>query len=171
MGHLGNAVLGLLFVGAGLAASLLMYYLWGFPFDHQTLKSAAPRPLMLLHRGLGYAYGAIFAYLMVQMFPRLWTYEIELPPRTVAHLVIGMVIGITLAIKIAIVRYFKHLESTLAPLLGTLLLICTVVLIGLSVPTAFREALASGPETYQPDNVERVRAQFALARIGPVGPA
>jgi len=163
--HFSNAILGLLFVGFGAAASFLMYYLWGFPFDHATHKSEAPRPLMLLHRGRGYIYAAIFVYLMVQMVPRLWNYEIELPARTVAHLVIGLVIGITLLIKIAIVRYFKHLESTLAPFLGTLLLICTIVLIGLSVPTAIREAMASSGEIFVPANVERVRAQFALAGL------
>src|SRR5580658_4159965 len=163
MDHLTNAILGLSFVAVGSAAAFLMYYLWGFPFDHTTHKSEAPRPLMLLHRALGYIYFAIFAFLMIQMVPRLWNYEIELPARTVAHLVIGLVIGITLLIKIAIVRFFKHLESTLAPFLGTLLLICTIVLIGLSVPTALREALASRQETYLPANVERVHTQFELA--------
>src|SRR5271154_6802971 len=98
MDHISNAVLGLLFVGVGGAASFLMFYLWGFPFDHTTHTSEAPRPLMLLHRGLGYVYAGIFIYLMVQMVPRLWTYEVELPARTVAHLVIGLVIGITLVI-------------------------------------------------------------------------
>jgi mono/diheme cytochrome c family protein len=165
LNHFSNAVLGLLFVGFGAGASFLMYYLWGFPFDHATHKSDAPRPLMLLHRGLGYIYAAIFAYLMIQMIPRLWTYQIELPARTVAHLIIGLVIGITLLIKIAIVRFFKHLESTLAPFLGTLLLICTIVLIGLSVPTALREVLASREETFLLANVERVRTQFELAGL------
>jgi mono/diheme cytochrome c family protein len=170
MNHFSNAVLGLLFVGVGAGASFLMFYLWGFPFDHATHKSEAPPPLMLLHRGLGYLYAAIFAYLMIQMVPRLWNYQIELPARTVAHLIIGLVIGITLLIKIAIVRFFKHLESTLAPLLGTLLLICTIVLIGLSVPTALREAFASREETFLPANVERVRAQFEMAGL-PTGKA
>jgi len=165
MNHLSNAVLGLLFVGFGAAASFLMFYLWGFPFDHATHRSEAPRPLMLLHRVLGYFYAAIFVYLMIQMVPRLWNYEIELPARTVAHLIIGLVIGITLLIKISIVRFFKHLESTLAPFLGTLLLISTIVLIGLSVPTAFSEALAAKEETFLPANVERVRTQFALAGL------
>jgi hypothetical protein len=125
MNHFSNAILGLLFVGVGAGASFLMFYLWGFPFDRSTHKSEAPRPLMLLHRGLGYLYAAIFVYLMIQMVPRLRNYQIELPARTVAHLIIGLVIGFTLLIKIAIVRFFKHLESTLAPFLGTLLLICT----------------------------------------------
>src|ERR1700678_1118042 len=109
MNHLSNAVLGLLFMGFGAGASFLMYYLWGFPFDHETHTSEAPRPLMLLHRVLGYIYAGIFVYLMVQMVPRLWNYEIELPARTVVHLVVGLVIGITLLIKIMIVRFFKHL--------------------------------------------------------------
>jgi mono/diheme cytochrome c family protein len=165
MNHFSNAMLGLLFVGVGAGASFLMYYLWGFPFDHATHKSEAPRPLMMLHRGLGYVYAAIFVYLMIQMVPRLWNYQIELPARTVAHLIVGLVIGITLLIKIVIVRFFKHLESTLAPFLGTLLLICTIVLIGLSVPTALREALASRQETFLPANLDRVRTQFELAGL------
>jgi mono/diheme cytochrome c family protein len=167
MDHLTNAILGLVFVGVAVTASFLMFHLWGYPFDHTTHKSEAPRSMMLLHRVLGYIYAGIFIYLMAQMIPRLWTYEIEFPARTVAHLVIGLVIGITLITKIAIVRFFKHLESTLAPFLGTLLLICTVVLIGLSVPTAFLEALASGRDIYTPESVERVRGQFAQAGIPP----
>jgi hypothetical protein len=169
MNHFSNPLFGLLFVGVGSGASFLMFYPWGFPFDHSTHKSEAPRPLMLLH-GLGYLYAAIFVYLMIQMVPRLWNYQIELPARTVAHLIIGLVIGITLLIKITIQRFFKHLESTLAPFLGTLLLICTIVLIGLSVPTALREVLASRQETFLPDNVERVRAQFDLAGLQPGKP-
>jgi mono/diheme cytochrome c family protein len=165
MNHFTNAILGLLFVFFGAAASFLMFYLWGFPFDHATHKSEAPRPLMLLHRVLGYFYAAIFVYLMVQMVPRLWNYEIELPARTVAHLIVGLVIGITLLIKVVIVRFFKHLEGTLAPSLGTLLLISTIVLIGLSVPTALREALVAKEGVFLPANLERVRTQFTLAGL------
>ena len=43
-------------------------------------------------------------------------------------------------VKIAIVRFFKHMEAGLVPLLGTGLLICTVLLLGLALPTTFREA-------------------------------
>jgi mono/diheme cytochrome c family protein len=143
MGTLGNAILGLIFWTLGLANTLLMFKLWGYPFDHERMASAAPRPLMALHRATGYAFLAIYLYLMSQMVPRLWQYQVELPARTVAHLVMGISIGILLALKILIVRFFKHLESTMVPFLGTLLLVCTTVLIGLSVPISLREAYMS----------------------------
>jgi cytochrome c5 len=67
---------------------------------------------------------------------------VEFPARTVVHLVLGMLIGVLLVIKIAIVRFFKHLEGTLIPFLGTLVLICTVLVLGLSVPFSLRYVTA-----------------------------
>lgn len=48
---------------------------------------------------------------MCAMIPRLWTDQVELPARTVAHLVIGIAIGAILILKISIVRFFKYLEK------------------------------------------------------------
>jgi mono/diheme cytochrome c family protein len=138
-----NVVLGLLFLALGLANTLLMFHLWGYPFDHATNKSSAPRWLMRTHRATGYAFLAIYLYLMVQMLPRIWHYQIELPPRTVMHLTLGLAIGIILFVKIGIVRFFKHLESSLVPMLGVALLICTVLLVGLSVPFVLKEQYLS----------------------------
>src|SRR5579862_8560278 len=132
MSALTNTILGLVFLVAGIAATFLMYHLWGYPFDHEKLKSSAPPRLMLLHRALGYVYVAIYVLLMTQMVPRLWRYQVEFPARTVAHFMLGISIGALLLVKIVIVRFFKHLEGTLAPFLGTLLLICTILLLGLS---------------------------------------
>ena len=142
MGPFGNAVLGIIFLVTGIATTFLMYRLWGYPFDHERHKSEAPPSLMLLHRVLGYIYAAAYIYLMIQMVPRLWSYQIELPPRTVLHLALGMAVGAILLVKCIIVRFFKHLEGTLAPFLGTSLLVATVVLVGLSAPIALREAYA-----------------------------
>lgn len=139
MSTFGNVLLGLLFLGLGVANTFLMFKLWGYPFDHDTLRSSAPRLWMWVHRLTGYAYLGIYIYLMTQMLPRLWSYQIELPARTVAHLTFGMAIGVILVIKIAVVRFFKHLESTLAPFLGTSLLLCSALLIGLSAPVALKE--------------------------------
>ncbi len=167
MDTIGNAVLGLVFLTLSFASTFLMYKLWGYPFDHQTLKSSAPRSLMLLHRAIGYVYLAIYIYLMAQMLPRLWSYQVELPARTVAHLILGMSIGVILIAKIAIVRFFKHLESQMVPILGTTLLVCTVVLIGLSVPLAFREHYLSsrsiGGTAFSPENLERVKGLLPQA--------
>src|SRR3990172_10698361 len=139
MDTLGNALLGVAFFLISAAGTFLMYKLWGYPFDHEKLRSSAPRRLMMIHHLIGYSYALIYVYLMTQMVPRLWTYEVELPARTVAHMILGMSIGIIIIIKISIVRFFKHLESTLVPFLGTGLFICTFLLIGLSVPFALTE--------------------------------
>ena len=156
----GNALLGIAFLVTSLASTFLMYKLWAYPFDHQKLRSSAPKKWLLVHHLLGYAYAAIYCYLMVQMVPRLWSYEIEFPARTVAHLILGMTIGVVLFVKIAIVRWFKHLESTLIPFLGTMLLVFTFVLVGLSVPFALRELYlhrsAVGGNAFSKENVERV---------------
>ena len=155
-----NAILGVGFLVVGLAATFLMYYLWGYPFDHATLKSSAPPRLMILHRILGYGYVAIYVILMAQMVPRLWRYQVEFAPRTVLHVVFGMTIGVLLIIKIAIVRFFKHLEGTLIPLIGTAVLVCTVLLLGLSVPFSLRalylERHAPGGSAFGEQNLRRV---------------
>ena len=161
MDTFGNAILGILFLLLSAAGTFLMFHLWGYPYDHEKLKSSAPPGLMRLHHFIGYAYALIYIYMMTQMLPRLWTYEVEFPARTVAHLMLGMTIGVILIVKLAIVRFFKHLESTLIPFLGTLLFICTFLLIGLSAPFALKEQYlhrsAMGGTAFSAENIERVK--------------
>jgi len=168
-----SATLGVIFLGLGGAATLLMYYLWSFPFDKATRTSTAPRSLMRLHRILGYTYGAIYLVMMTQMVPRMWQYQVELPPRTVAHLLLGFLIGILLLLKIVIMRFFRHFEEWM-PTLGTLLFVCTVLLLGLSLPTAYREGtLASsavGGGVYSAENRKRIAELLPTAGL-PVGTA
>jgi mono/diheme cytochrome c family protein len=166
-----NSILGLLFFLIALGSTLLMFHLWSYPFDHVTHTSAAPAGLMRLHRFLGYAYFGIYVTLMTQMVPRLWSYQVEFPARTVAHLMLGMAIGMILLIKIAIVRFFKHLESSTVPFLGILLLVSTTLLIGLSAPFALQEEFLSrsaygGQSVFAPDNLARVRSLLELAGVG-----
>ena len=160
-----NAVLGLVFVALAVASTLLMYHLWGYPYDEEKHVSAAPRPLMLLHRGLGYAYAALYLFFMWQMLPRLWEYQIEFAPRTVAHFLLGVAIGVILLVKIAIVRFFKHLEGKLVPFLGTGLLICTVLLIALATPFAFREAYLARHTAFRAENLKRLGQQLPVAGL------
>ena len=42
MGSLENAFLGVTFWVLALAGTVLMFRLWGYPFDHDTLQSSAP---------------------------------------------------------------------------------------------------------------------------------
>lgn len=168
MGASVNAIFGGVFLLLAIFLTFLMYHLWGYPFDKEKQKSAAPRSLMNLHRLFGYLFVVIYVVLMWDMVPRLWSYQIELPARTVLHLTLGIAVGAILLIKIMVVRYFKHMEAVLAPLLGTSLLICTLLLTGLALPYAAREAYlratAQDGDTFSQERTERV-AKF-LPMIG-----
>ena len=152
-----SAILGLIFLGLANASVFLMFKLWGYPFDKETHKSEAPPALMLLHRLIGYAYAILYVFMMWHMVPRLWNYQVELPPRTVAHLMLGITIGVLILVKIAILRFFRHFEESM-PYIGTTLLICTYLLIGLSVPFTFREAaLRTQTAAFSDEGIERTR--------------
>ena len=169
MSSLNNALLAVTFLVVAGSATLLMFYLWGFPYDHKKNRSDAPHSLIVVHRLLGYVFVAIYVYLMIQMVPRMWTYQIELPARTVIHLAIGFTIGAILVAKIVVVRFFKHMEAKLAPLLGTALFVCTVVLMGLALPFVFREYLlrsqAMSGETFSGESLQRVREHLPKAGL------
>lgn len=166
MGSTFTVTLGIAFVITAVMATFLMYYLWRFDFDKQQLRSHAPKHLILIHKLLGYFYIATYIYLLYHMTPRLWTYQIELPPRTVAHLVFGILIGAILVAKIAVVRYFKHLEAKLAPILGTLLFVCSITLIFLAIPFALKEiqlkaeVLSEAP--FNTTRLERVNSNLPI---------
>lgn len=164
MGAIGNQVLGVIFLVVAAAQVALGFYAWGFPYDHEKYRSQAPRPIVWTHRLLGYLYVAIYIYLMSIMVPRMWTYQIELPARTVAHLILGISIGGLLLVKLSIVRIFRYLEAQLVPFLGVLLFICTLVLVGLALPFTFREAYLSQTalqgDMLNAERLERVREQL-----------
>ncbi len=97
---LGNSLTGLVFLILAGFITFLMFYVWKFPFDHEKLKSSAPPRAILSHRILGYVYVIIYVFIMWNMVPRLWSYQIELPARTVLHLALGIMIGAILVLKI-----------------------------------------------------------------------
>jgi mono/diheme cytochrome c family protein len=167
MHTMNNAVLALVFLGLCFANAFLMYRLLCYPFDTKTKKRTSPRPLIILHRIIGYSFCGIYVYMMFQMVPRLWSYQIELPARAVAHLTLGMLIGIILLIKIPIVRFFKPLSQQMAPILGTALLISTALLVSLSVPITLREAYLNKGEIdnaiFSAENIERVKRLLSKA--------
>lgn len=168
-----SVTLGLLFLITAFAAVFLMFHLWGYPYDKVTRRSAAPPALMRLHRVLGWAYTGLYVVMMSEMVPRLWNYQVELPPRTVAHLTLGVGVGVILLVKLTILRFHRHLEEWM-PVLGVLLLTFTILLCGLSIPFALREyALASstvGGSVYSRENRERVARLLPRAGLPPEAP-
>lgn len=131
--------------------------------DEPTTSISVAGRAVLAHRVFGYVFLVIYIVLIIQMVPRLWSYQIEFPARTVVHISLGMAIGVVLLLKIAVVRFFRRLDPTLVPSLGTFLLVGSVVLIGISVPSAFKEAWATS-RLFSPHNRERVAT--LLARTG-----
>jgi cytochrome c5 len=125
---------------------------------------------MRLHRLIGYAYAILYVFMMWHMVPRLWNYQVELPPRTVAHLMLGITIGVLILVKIAILRFFRHFEESM-PYIGTCLLICTYLLIGLSVPFTFREAaLRTQTNAFSEKGIARTRKLLANAGLSTEAP-
>lgn len=153
------AKLGMLFLALGFAATFLMYWLWGYPFDKETRTSEAPKWAMWLHRFLGYSFLVTYVAIMWHMVPRLWEYQVEFPARTVAHILLGFTVGFLLLIKVCIRRFFRHFEEWM-PVLGTTILLCTVLLLALSVPIVFKEHMLSqaspGGSAFSQQNIERV---------------
>ena len=165
-----STIFGLIFLGLANASVFLMYKLWGYPFDHETRTSAAPKSLMFIHRAIGYAYLILYIFMMWHMVPRLWNYQVELPPRTVAHLMLGITIGVLLLVKVAILRFFRHVEEAM-PYIGTALLICTYLLIGLSIPFTLRESVRQvSSHVFSDASVERTHTRLQMAGLPPDAP-
>jgi len=158
---LGNSLIGIAFLALATALTFLMFYVWKFPFDHDKYLRAAPPFAVYSHRLIGYLFVLIYLFIMWNMVPRLWSYQIELPARTVLHLALGILIGAILVLKIAIVRFFKHMEAKLAPALGVGLFLCSFLLIALVLPFSMREAYlestALGDASMVESRVQRVR--------------
>jgi cytochrome c5 len=158
-----TAVLGIVFVALAFASTFLMFQFWGYPYDEAAKKSECPQWKHNLHRGVGYAYAIIYVVMMWHMVPRLWQYHIEFPPRTVAHIMLGITIGVILLVKIAILRWYRHFEEWM-PVLGVALLLCTVLLVSLSLPGALRASGGVGHDAFSDAN--RARARTLLAEAG-----
>lgn len=161
-----TALLGVVFVTLGFAAVFLMFRIWGYPFDAQRQASAAPRYLVLVHRMVGLSYVALYLFMMSQMVPRLFLYQVEFPARTVAHLLLGVSIGLLLILKLSILRFFRHFKPML-PYIGAAILWCTVLLVSLSVPFAYKEiywsSSAVGGSVYSPENIARLEKLLPTA--------
>jgi cytochrome c5 len=156
--------LGVAFLALCVIAVVLQAWLWNPKYwDPIAKKSHAPPFWMGVHRVVGYAYAALYVVMMYFMVPRLWEYQVELPARTVIHAVAAITIGVVLFSKIIILRFFRHFEEAM-PMLGMVLLVCTVVLGALSLPFAFRAHGSS--EVLAQENRERVERIFEQLELG-----
>ncbi len=154
-----SSLLGIAFLGLSIAATFTMFQFWGYEYDEVNKKSSCPQWKMNIHRAIGFAYVLVYIFMMIEMVPRLWEYQVEFPVRSVVHMLLGTTIGVILVIKISIIRFFRHFEEWM-PVLGVSLLLCSVLLGTMSLPSFFRErALADsavGGGVYSDENRARV---------------
>lgn len=165
-----SLTLGLLFLVTAFAATFLTFKVAGYPLDEASKKRRAPAWLAGVHNVLWWVYLGLYLVLMTEMFPRLWEYQVELPPRTVAHVIIGITVGVALIVKISFERFFRHMEEWVAPL-AAILLGGTILLSGLSVPMALHEfglaKSAVGGGVYSQENRARVAKLLPQAELPP----
>ena len=174
MNPLQNAVLGVLFWFLALFQVIVMAWMW--KYNDTSKHTSDPhedasdpwqtflRKWILIHRSAGILYIVIYVLLMTQMLPRMWTYQVELPARTVIHLMLGLSIGIILISKIAIIRFFQHLAHLL-PTFGFVLFFFTSLLLAVSIPSAYQEQrMITSTRAFSPENIERI--EHLLPRAG-----
>ena len=158
--------MGVVFWALSLYSILTMAWMWKYNdsskhtsdphSDESDPWQTTLKKWVISHRLAGLIYVILYVLMMSQMVPRMWTYQIELPARTVAHLVLGISIGIILTCKICIIRFFKHLGSVL-PVFGFLLFFLTTILLFISVPFALQEQrLLKTMKAFSEENMERL---------------
>ncbi len=139
MNPLTSSILGLLFLGTGLAAALIMLDLKGRQKDR--INS---RKWVIYHRVLGYLFFATYLFMLAVMIIRISRYQEELAPRLIFHLVLALIIFPLAGLKILVARRLKLFTSRLI-FLGSSIFILAFVFI---VITAGYYFLYSSHVTY-----------------------
>ncbi len=167
MNPLQNALLGFSFWLLSFFQIVIMAWMWKYNdkskhtgADHQDDTDpwqTTLRKWVITHRVLGILYVVIYIILMTQMIPRMWSYQVELPARTVFHLTLGLSIGIILISKVVIIRFFQHLGHYL-PVMGYVLFFFTTLLLSVSIPFAYQEQrMIQSTRAFSEENIQRVQ--------------
>jgi len=98
--------------------------------------STAPRSWTNVHRALGYVFALIYAALLFEMVPRAWEFRAGTAV-SVLHGVLGLLVGVLLAVKIAIIRRFQRFGNRL-PWIGGALAASTVIVAALGIVPAWQ---------------------------------
>lgn len=134
-------MLGLAMAVIAVVNALLMAWLWSFPMKPDPGGkdphgvSTAPRSWTNVHRALGYIFVLIYVALLFEMVPRLWEFRV-FSAVTVIHAILGALVGLLLAVKIAIIRRFQRFGGNL-PWIGGSLAATAVVMNGIAIVPAW----------------------------------
>jgi len=102
MNALVSSIIGAIFLGIGLATTLIMVDRKGRQKDHIN-----NRRLVITHRVLGYLFFATYLFMLVGMIIRISHYQEELAPRLIVHLVLALAFLPLVCLKILFVRRYK----------------------------------------------------------------
>jgi hypothetical protein len=133
--------LGVLMAAIAIVNASLMAWLWRFPMQPDPTGrdpngvSTAPRSWTNVHRALGYVFVVIYAVLLFEMVPRSWEFRTG-TALSVVHGVLGVLIGVLLVVKIAIIRRFQRFGNRL-PWIGGTLAATTVLVSALGIVPAW----------------------------------
>lgn len=128
-------LLGALMGAIAIINASLMAWLWRFPMNAEGV-STAPRAGVLLHRGLGYVFILTYAVLLFEMLPRTWEFRVATTV-SVLHGALGVLIGVVLTVKIAVIRRFRQFGHRL-PWIGGTLAVTTLITATLGIVPAWR---------------------------------
>lgn len=94
------------------------------------------RSLVRAHRFFGYLFVSVFVFMLVVMIQKLGVYHTEVSPRVLLHATLAVSLVPLLALKIAIVRRYRALYSSLVAV-GLIIFILSFVLTALTAGHCF----------------------------------
>lgn len=143
--------LGLLTAAIAIVNAALMAWLWRFPMAPDPTGrdpngvSTAPRFPTNVHRVLGYVFVLAYVVLLFEMVPRAWQFRVATPV-SVVHGLLGVGVGVILAIKLAVIRRYQRFGNRL-PWIGGALAVTTLLVAALGVVPAWIVLRPSVPLT------------------------
>lgn len=133
--------LGLLMAAIAVVNASLMAWLWRFPMQPDPTGrdpngvSTAPRSWTNVHRALGYVFVLAYCALLIEMLPRVWEFRVA-TASSVVHAIFGVLVGVLLIVKIAVIRRFRQFGNRL-PWIGGALAASTLIATALAVVPAW----------------------------------
>ncbi|HEX9952068.1 MAG TPA: hypothetical protein VGB53_09890 [Rubricoccaceae bacterium] len=123
----------------------LMAWLWRFPMvpdpTGQRPEGVTTAPVFWrnVHRGLGYGFVLLYVALLVEMVPRSWEFRVA-SPVAVVHGLLGVLVGLILAFKIAVVRHVPAVArfGPRLPWIGGALAVITLAVAALGAVPAWQ---------------------------------
>jgi cytochrome c5 len=134
--------LGFLMAAIAIVNTALMAWLWRFPMQPDPTGrdpngvSTAPRSWTNVHRMLGYVFVLTYAVLLFEMLPRTWEFRVA-NAWSVVHGAFGVLVGVLLVVKIAVIRRFQRFGNRL-PWIGGALAASTLIVAGLGIVPAWQ---------------------------------